>query len=348
MKQMRAVKIPCENTIELHHVPVPEPPKGWVRIRMKASALCRSDLYRFHGQKVFNNNKDESFITPGHEPCGVIEKLGEAVDKVQIGDRVAIYLALGCGTCEYCLSGNTVLCPQFKCIGFDLDGAHADYIIVPQECCLPLPDEMDFITGALSTDVAGTLYTACRRIGVNASKTVTIFGVGPMGMGGVLIAKALGATVIVSDINQQRLDLAKELGADYAINSSEIDAVAEIKQLTNNRGTDCAICCSGNNAAYNNSLDCVKKGGSVAFIAEAHGITIDPSSQFVNKRINVMGCWYFNNSDWNEITQFILSKKIPLKKIATKLYDLDDADEAFRLFDSGKTQKVVFVWDGAQ
>ena len=166
-----------------------------------------------------------------------------------------------------------------------------------------------------------------------------------MGMGGVLIAKALGARVIVSDINEQRLALAKELGADVAINSKEVDAVAEIKRLTGGRGSDCVICCAGNNIAYNQALDCAKKGGNVAFIAEAHGITIDPSAQFINKRLNVMGCWYFNCCDWREITDFILDKKVPLKAIATKLYDLDDADEAFRLFDSGKTQKVVFVWN---
>ena len=107
-KTMRAVKIPCEDTIELHQVPIAEPQKGWVRIKMKASALCRSDLYRFHGQKVFEDTGDESFITPGHEPCGIVEKLGEGVDKVKEGDRVAIYLAIGCGHCEHCLSGNTV------------------------------------------------------------------------------------------------------------------------------------------------------------------------------------------------------------------------------------------------
>ena len=82
-KTMRAVKIPCEDTIELHQVPIAEPQKGWVRIKMKASALCRSDLYRFHGQKVFEDTGDESFITPGHEPCGIVEKLGEGVDKVK-------------------------------------------------------------------------------------------------------------------------------------------------------------------------------------------------------------------------------------------------------------------------
>lgn len=342
---MRAVKIPGEKTVELHEVPMPEPEKGWVRIKMKASALCRSDLFRYHGDKVFDDTGDESFITPGHEPCGVVDKLGENVTRVKEGDRVAVYLAIGCGTCEHCLSGNTVLCSQFKCIGFALDGAHADYLTVPEECCLPLPDEMDEITGALATDVGGTLYTACRRLGVNAAKTVAVFGVGPMGLGGVLMAKGLGARVIVSDVNEERLKLARELGADEAINSQNTNAAEKIRKLTGGKGADIAICCSGVNAAYNASLDCVKKGGSVGFIAESHEITINPSKQFINKRLNVMGCWYFNNCDWGEITGFILKNRIPLRKISTKTYDLKDAKEAFKRFDEGKEQKVVFVWD---
>ncbi|MDO4274522.1 MAG: zinc-binding dehydrogenase [Eubacteriales bacterium] len=341
---MRAVKIPREKTVELHDVPIPEPEKGWVRVRMKASALCRSDLFRYHGDKVFDDTGDESYITPGHEPCGIVEKLGENVSKVKEGDRVAIYLALGCGVCEHCLSGNTVLCSKFKCIGFALDGAHADYIVVPEECCLPLPDEMDYITGALSTDVGGTLYTACKRIGITAARTVAVFGVGPMGMGGVLMAKAFGAKVIAVDVNEERLALAEELGADHTVNSAQTDAAGKIKQLTKGVGADAAIVCSGVNAAYNGALDCTKKGGSVACIAETHNITIDPSRQLINKRLNVMGCWYFNNCDWKELTQFILEKKIPLSRISTRTYDLEEAEEAFRRFDSGMEQKVVFVW----
>ncbi|MDC7289965.1 zinc-binding dehydrogenase [Blautia schinkii] len=342
---MQAVKIPREKTVELHETAVPEPGKGWVRIKMKASALCRSDLFRYHGEKVFDDTGDESYITPGHEPCGIVDKLGENVTKVKKGDRVAVYLALGCGVCEHCLSGNTVLCSSFRCIGFALDGAHADYMVVPQECCLPLPDGMDYITGALSTDVGGTLYTACKRIGVNANKTVAIFGVGPMGMGGVLMAKAFGASVIVSDINEERLALAQKLGADYVVNSVETDTVQEIKRITGGKGADASIVCSGANAAYNGALDCTKKGGSVACIAETHNVTIDPSRQLINKRLNVMGCWYFNICDWEELTHFIMTRKIPLNKISTKTYRLEQAEEAFYRFDSGMEQKVVFVWD---
>ncbi len=145
--------------------------------------------------------EDEFNITPGHEPSGIVDKIGPGVSRVKKGDRVAIFLGIGCNSCHHCLSGNVILCSQYKCISQDVDGAHADYMVVPEETCLPMPEDMDFITAALATDVGGTLYTACKRLGVDGSKTVAIFGAGPMGMGVLLFAKALGGTVIMVDLN---------------------------------------------------------------------------------------------------------------------------------------------------
>ncbi|MHB8277250.1 MAG: alcohol dehydrogenase catalytic domain-containing protein, partial [Candidatus Humimicrobiaceae bacterium] len=133
-------------------------------------------------------------------------------DKLTLGDRVAIYLAIGCGKCHCCLQGYPMLCKEFRCPGFDLDGGHADYVVVPEINCLPFPDARSFVAGVLSTDVGGTLYTACKRLKVSGSKTLAIFGVGPMGSGGVLIAKAYGARVIAVDTDPQRLEHAKRLG----------------------------------------------------------------------------------------------------------------------------------------
>ena len=156
---MIAAKLPRLETVEIVEEPIPEPKKGEVLVRMKASALCRSDLHRYHGTQIFEGDDEAAYITPGHEPCGIVEKLGEGVTKVKKGDRVAIYLGLGCGTCPDCLRGDVMLCKKFRCIGFAVNGAHADYMTIPEENCLPMPDKMDYITGALSTDVGGTLYT---------------------------------------------------------------------------------------------------------------------------------------------------------------------------------------------
>lgn len=343
---MLAAKLPCKETIKIVEEPMPIPAKGEVLIRMKASALCRSDLHRYHGVDIFDDDDDEaSNITPGHEPCGIVEQLGEGVTKVKKGDRVAIYLGLGCGTCPDCLRGDVILCPEFKCIGFAANGAHADYMVIPEENCMLLPDGMDYITGALSTDVGGTLYTACKRLGVNGTKTVFIIGCGPMGSGGILMAKGFGATVIAVDTDEERLKLAKTLGADYVINPLKEDAVEKTKKLTGGKGADAGIVTAGGSIPLNATLNAVRTKGQVALIAESNEATIDPSNQFVRTLVELKGCWYFNRSDWEEISSFIVNKKIDLQKISSHTFSISEAETAFPLFDSGKTQKVVFVWE---
>ena len=342
---MFAAKIPAKETIKVVEEPIPVPGKGEVLIKMKASALCRSDLHRYHGQQIFEETEEEKNITPGHDPCGVVAQLGEGVTKVKVGDRVALYLGLGCGTCPDCLRGDVMLCKQFRCIGFAVNGAHADYMTIPEENCLLLPEKMDFITGALSTDVGGTLYTACKRIGLNGTKTVVIIGCGPMGSGGILMAKGFGARVIAVDTDEKRLEMARNLGADFTLNPLKVDGVAETKRLTGGLGADAAIVTAGGNIPLNSALDSVRTRGQVALIAESNAATIDPSNQFVRKLVELKGCWYFNRSDWEEIANFIVDRNIPLSKISSHTYPITEAEKAFPLFDSGATQKVVFVWD---
>lgn len=341
---MLAAKIPCKETIKIVEEAIPVPKKGEVLIKMKASALCRSDLHRYHGVAIFDENPEEANITPGHEPCGIVEKLGEGVTLVKEGDRVAIYLGLTCGTCPDCLSGDLMLCKDFGCIGFAANGAHADYMTIPEQNCLLLPEEMDYITGALATDVGGTLYTACKKVGLNGTKTVAIIGCGPMGSGGILMAKGFGARVIAIDTDEKRLEMAKSLGADYVINPLKEDGVAKTKELTRGLGADAAIVTAGGNIPLNSALNSVRVKGQVALIAESNSATIDPSNQFLRRLVELKGCWYFNRSDWEEIANFIVDKNIELRKISSDTFPITEAEKAFPLFDSGETQKVVFVW----
>ena len=342
---MLAAKLPRLETVEVVEEPIPKPGKGEVLIQMKASALCRSDLHRYHGTQIFDEDESACYITPGHEPCGVVAELGEGVTKVKVGDRVALYLGLGCGVCPHCLRGDVMLCKKFRCIGFAVNGAHADYMTIPEENCLPMPDEMDYITGALSTDVGGTLYTACKRLGLNGTKSVVIIGCGPMGSGGILMAKGFGAKVIAVDTDEKGLAMARELGADETLNPMKVDGVAETIRLTDGLGADAAIVTAGGNIPLNSALNSVRAQGQVALIAESNSATIDPSNQFLRKLVELKGCWYFNRSDWEEISSFIVNNHIELKKIASHTFPISEAAKAFPMFDSGETQKVVFVWD---
>lgn len=235
-----------------------------------------------------------------------------------------------------------MMCKQFKCIGFDLHGGDAEYMVVPAENCMKIPDEMSYITAAVSTDAIGTLYHAQKRMGISGRDIVAIYGIGPMGAAGILVAKGLGATVIAVDTIDKRLDWAKELGADYVINSQSTDAVQEILKITGD-GADAAIDCSGNPNAENNALNCVRPHGRVAFIGENSKTTIDPSNQFIRKQISLIGSWYFPIWEYEEIANFIIRKKIPAEKLVTHTFKLKDAETAFGLFDNKETGKVVFV-----
>jgi len=341
---MKAVFFPGDKKVEVREVEIPTPGQGEVLIQMKASAICRSDMSLYYGTSVFEGTKTGQ-VSPGHEPAGVITQVGEGVSKFQAGDRVAVYLALGCGECAHCKSGYKMFCKEFKCIGFDANGGDADYMVVPAENCMRLPDEMNFVTAAVSTDAVGTLFHAQKRLGISGMDKLVIFGMGPMGAAGVMIAHALGATVIAVDMLDERLEMAKELGADYVINGKAANVQEEIARITKGLGADAAIDCSGSPYAENDALDCVRPHGCVAFVGESKETTIKPSAQLIRKQITVMGSWYFPIQEFDEITEFIVRKNLPVEKLVTHQFKLDEAETAFRLFDERKTEKAVFVWE---
>jgi threonine dehydrogenase-like Zn-dependent dehydrogenase len=326
--------------------PEPSPGLGEVLVKTRASALCRSDMSLYYGNPVVGGEATTTgAVVPGHEPAGDVVELGDGVSGISVGDRVAVYLAIGCGQCEYCHSGYRMLCPDWKCLGFDVDGGNADYLVVPAVNCLKLPEEISYEAGAVLTDMIGTQYSAQKRLNVSGATTVAIFGLGPMGGAGVLIGKARGARVIAVDVLNSRLEIAGQLGADELINSAEEDPVERLQELTNGMGVDVAIDCSGAPPAQNAALNATRKMGSVALVGESFSTTINPSDQMIRKLLRVIGAWYFPLGEFPEIARFVVSKKVPVEKLITHRFSLDDAPTAFRMFDERKTEKAIFVWN---
>jgi threonine dehydrogenase-like Zn-dependent dehydrogenase len=129
------------------------------------------------------------------------------------------------------------------------------------------------------------------------------------------------------------------------VNSGNQDATARLHELTDGVGVDVAIDCSGNGKAQNSALDSARRFGSVAFVGESKSTTINPSDQLIRKQLQVIGAWYFPLSEFEEISRFIVDKRIPVEKMITHRFSLDKAPEAFRMFDERKTEKAIFVWD---
>ena len=343
---MKAVLFPGDRQVAVVERPTPKPGPGQALVRVRASAICRSDMSLYYGKPIVGGEATATGqIVPGHEPAGEVVAVGDGVTAIKPGDRVAIYLGVGCGHCEFCRSGYLFLCPTWKCVGFDVDGGNADFIVVPAGNCLPLPDEISFEAGAVMTDMVGTQFDAQRRLGVSGADTVAVFGIGPMGGAGILVAKGRGARVIAVDILESRLEQARGLGADVTINSREHDPIERLRVLTGGRGPDVAIDCSGSPAGQNAALDSAAKFGRVAFIGESRQTEINPSDQLIRKLLTLIGAWYFPIWEWPDITRFVVDHNISVEKLITHRFPLDDAATAFRMFDERLTEKAVFVWD---
>ena len=341
-KRMKAVFLPGNKRVEIRAVEVPTPGPGEVLVAVKASCICRSDLSLYYGNAVVGGDAAGACVT-GHEPAGQVTAIGAGVSHTKVGDRVAVYLGIGCGVCEFCRQGNYFLCAQWTCIGFTANGGNAEYIVVPERNCLKIPDWMSYVAAAISTDAFGTLYSACRKLGISGASVLGIWGLGPMGTAGVLAAKALGARVVAFDPLAERREFALGLGADLALDPTAPGVHDRLNAFADGSGLTAAIDCSGNTAAHNMALDAVRPLGKVAFIGESRESTIKPSDQLIRKQITLIGSWYFNAFEYDEILRLLKSAKVDLERLATHRFSLDEAEAAFRLFDERKTEKAVFV-----
>lgn len=344
---MKAVLFPGERQVQIVDRPTPTIGYGQVLIKSRASAICRSDMGLYSGAYavVGGDGAGKGQIIPGHESAGEIVQVGPGVDHLKIGDRVAVHLAFGCGHCSHCLSGFTMLCSSWKCLGFDVDGGNADYVALPAANALLLPDAISFAGGAVMTDMIGSQYYLQQKLHVAGNKRVAVIGLGPMGAAATLIASGLGAEVIAIDIIEERLKFSKTLGATHALDSRDANIKARIQEITKGAGVEVAIDCSGSPIGQNLALDIAGKHGAVAFVGESSKTEINPSDQIIRKLLTVVGGWYFPLSAWSEICDFVVSRKLNVEGLISHRFTLDQAAEAFDKFDKRETEKAVFIWN---
>lgn len=340
---MKAVLLPGDQKVEVVEHHDPEPATGEVVVAMRASAVCRSDMSLYNGDPIVGGDSAAyGEIIPGHEPSGEVVAVGNGVSGVEVGDRITAFLGIGCGRCEWCLRGERMLCRQWKCLGFDVDGGDAEYFKIPAVNAMKLYDGISFDAGALLTDMVGTQYHTQHRLGVNGSDTVVVFGVGPMGGAAIMVAQAHGARVIAVDLLDERLEMARTLGAHETVTADE-HTIERLMELTAGRGVEVAIDCSGAPIAQNNALDAAARNGRVAFVGESRSTAVNPSDQFIRKTLTVIGGWYFPLWEFDEIQRFALWHELPVEELITHRFDLDDAADAFAKFNNRETEKAIFV-----
>jgi threonine dehydrogenase-like Zn-dependent dehydrogenase len=338
---MRGVMFTGNRTVEMREFPDPHAGPGEAVLKVRASGLCGTDLHRYRGP-------DPVDAITGHEPCGVIAELGAgAAPGLAVGDRVICHHYAGCGVCEMCTMGNEQLCPHGKVTygGVEAHGANADYILVPSRTLVHLPDELSFEVGAAISCGTGTACNGLMKLNVSGRDMVAIFGQGPVGLSGTMTAKAMGARVIGVDIVPERLELARQYGADHVINSRETDPVQAIRELTGGLGASAALETSGNPEARSQLLQALRPMGRCCYVGMGGPSTIEFRRDVIFKSATIYGSWTFSKSELIAICRFMIEAKVPADDLITHRFKLHEYAEAFRLFDGATTGKCVFVMD---
>jgi threonine dehydrogenase-like Zn-dependent dehydrogenase len=349
---MKGVVFVGDRQIELQDFPDPTSGPGEVVLEIKASGMCGSDLKFYRAAKGEAAKAlglgETGAVIAGHEPCGVVAAVGPGVpeNQARVGMRVMQHHYRGCGVCPHCSTGWMQLCVEGvkEVYGVTGHGAHAKYMKCPARTLVPLPDELSFATGAAISCGTGTAWGALQRLGLQGDHTIAVFGQGPVGLSATQLAHAMGARVIALDTNDARLARAKEFGADVLINPKTTnDVVAAIKDVTHGRGAHLSLDCSSSPQARRQAVQCVRTWGKACFVGEGDTVTLDVSPDILRRQVTIVGSWTFSTVGQAECATFIADRKIDVDKLFTHRWKLEQADEAYKLFDKQSDGKGVFL-----
>ncbi|MEM1108939.1 MAG: zinc-binding dehydrogenase [Planctomycetota bacterium] len=346
---MKGAILPGNSTAEMREFDVPTPGHGEVLLRVKASSICGSDIRCIYREHV--GQGPEGYIPGticGHEPSGQIVATGPGCKALGIGDRVVVYHISGCGVCYDCRRGYMISCTSEhrKAYGWQRNGGMAEYMIAEEKDLLPLPDELSYTDGAMVACGFGTVYEALEKIGVSGNDAVLITGLGPVGMAAAMLSKKLGANkVIGTDVSEERMQLALDLGLCDHVLKAGPDNVAEIRALTGGKGVERAVDCSAHFAARSTAVQATRQWGKIALVGEGGEMHLNPSPDMIHDQKTIYGSWVTSIWRMEELIEKIVRWGIHPSDLVTHRFELDDVAEAFALMASGDCGKVSVCFD---
>lgn len=335
---MKGVVFLGDRKLEIRDYPDPKPQPGEVVVQMKAAGICGSDLHFFRPQQ-------SPTVIQGHEPAGVVSAVGQGVRNVRVGERVCVYHWTGCGECALCTAGLYQQCANRRALAWNLNGADADYLVIDARYCMKLPDALSFVDGAILACAGGTACSAVRKLGLSGASDFVIFGAGPVGLSMLLVARPYGVKPIVVDVLADRLEFAKKLGAEVVIDAAAEKCVPAIMDLTRGRGADRILISAGSSQAYADAVGCAAANARIGFVGmRARGELMDVD-HFIRRQITAFGSYVFPYTEHVDMIEFLVDHNIHFADMVTRKFPLQQAEEAFRLFDAGAVGKFMFVWD---
>ncbi len=342
---MRAWVLGDPDQLKLTTKPVPVPRRAEVLVRIDAVAICATDLEiishgppaMIQGGLPYNKN-----FTPGHEDMGTVVALGQGVDEYAIGQRVTVEIHAGCGQCKRCRQGMYTSCHNYglnygdvdkghRANGFTTDGGFAEYAVNNINTLVAISEAMSDEEATLVVTAGTAMYGLTELGGLVAGESVVVTGPGPIGLLGVAVAKALGAQpVILTGTRDNRLQIGRELGADFVVNARKEDPVAAVRRLNGGKGVDYVIECSGAPHAVNEAARMVNRGGRICLAAFPHEPAEVDIAHIVRNNIYVFGIRGEGRSATHRAEAFMAQKRFDATKVHTHTFALEDLPTALR------------------
>ena len=334
---------PGPGNLEIRSVPEPEPGSGQVKIKIVEAGVCGSDLHIYHSDIAIPVNPP---VVIGHEFSGIVEAVGEGVTACAVGDRVVSETAYHyCGVCDFCREGWYNLCVERRTLGYWYNGVFTKYTVVPEGRIHKIPDNVSFTAAAMTEPLACVVHAVSDLNRIHAGDVVLVSGPGSIGMMAAQVAKAYGATVVLSgtDADIQRMETAKTLGVDYTVNVQREDLSHLLMDLTNGYGPDAVLECSGAAPAINTALRLIKKRGYFTLIG-LPGKKIEFDIEAINyKEMHLSGSLGSRNASWREAIRLLKAGRLNLEPLVTHKLPITEWEKAFELFENKKGGKIFLL-----
>lgn len=341
--KMKAAYLNKPMEIEIKEIDVPSPANDEVLIKVIAVGVCGSDIHYYEHGKIGKYVVEKPMIL-GHECSGIVAAAGENVKRFKVGDRVAVEPGVTCGKCSFCKEGRYNLCPQVEFLATPpVDGAFSQYIKHREDFLFPIPDHLSFEAAALNEPFSVGIHAA-KRAKLQPGSTVALMGMGPVGLMGVVAAKAFGAAaIIVSDLEENRLEAAKKLGATHAVNVKDGDPAEQILRITEGKGVDTTFETAGHPAALSSALTSVKRGGKMVIVGLPPQDHIEMNIPFIaDNEVDIYGVFRYANT-YPQGIEFLSSGISEVDSLITDRYSLKDTKKAMEQARTNKHESLKVV-----